>query len=174
MIDDALTNIARENMCDWGVLLLGVNGVPSTAERLSAADISSFSNEQLELSAPSDPALDLIVALSEEAINDPVELREALTRICKLKGTDTDRSRRIWRCWLLEIHVTNPELDPVYGLVDLMQFWSQWGWPDDAPPSMKKDVDVSAHDYHSDARYQEILDEHRVWIEQEKRVLKEL
>jgi len=174
MIDEALTNIIRENMCDWGVLLLGVSGLPSTAERLSTADVSLFANEQLELISSSDPALDLIVALSEEAINEPVELRETLARICELEGTDTERSRRIWRCWLLEAYLVDPDSDPVYGLLDLTQFWSQWGWPDDAPPSMKRDDDVSALDYHSDSRYQKILDEHRVWIEQEKRLLKKL
>jgi hypothetical protein len=61
----------------------------------------------------------------------------------------------------------------VYGLLDLAEFWSQWGWPDDAPPSMKRGDDVVAQDYHSDSRYQHVLDEHRVWIEQEKRQLKE-
>jgi protein-tyrosine-phosphatase len=171
MIYDVLTNIVRENRCDWGVLLLGANGVPSTAERLSAADIASFANEQLESISSSDPALDLIVALAENAIKEPVELREALARICELEGTDTERARRIWRCWLLEVHVCDPEPDPVYGLLDLAQFWSQWGWPDDAPSSMKRDDDVSAPDYHSDSRYQKVLSEHRVWIEQEKRHL---
>lgn len=174
MIDDVLSNIARDNMCDWGVLLLGVSGIPGTAERLSPADIASFANDQLEVILSSDPALDLVVALSEETVQDPVELRETLARICELKGADIERSRRIWRCWLLETHVIDHEADPVYGLLDLTQFWAQWGWPDDAPPSMKNGGDVSAQDYHSDARYQEVLDEHRVWIEQEKHRLKKL
>lgn len=174
MIDDALANIIRENMCDWGVLFLGVSGVPSTVERLSPADISSFANKQLELISSTDPALDLIVALAEEAIKDPVELREALARLCELKGVDTEKSRRIWRCWLLENHVLDHEPDPVYGLLDLTQFWSEWGWPDDAPPSMKGGDNVSAQNYHSDSHYQKVLDEHRVWIEQEKHQLKKL
>ena len=174
MIDDVLRNIVRDNMCDWGVLLLGVSGVPSTVERLSHADISSFANDQLESITSADPALDLIVALAEEAIKDPVELRGALERICEFKGSDIDRSRRIWRCWLLETHVIDHEPDPVYGLVDLTQFWSQWGWPDDAPPSMNKGDDVSAENYHSDSHYQKVLEEHRVWIEQEKQQLKKL
>lgn len=172
MIDDVLNNIVADNMCDWGVLLLGVDGVPSTVERLSPSNISPFANNQLEVIDSSDPALDLIVTLSEEAINDPIELREALSKICDLTGTDIERSRRIWRCWLLESHIIDHEPDPVYGLLDLTEFWSQWGWPEDAPPSMKKDGGVSAQTYHSDAHYQAVLDEHRVWIAQEKRQLK--
>jgi hypothetical protein len=159
-------------MCDWGVLLLGVCGVPGTAERLSPADISPFANDQLELISSADPALDIIVAFSEEAIKDPVELREALERICELKGVDIEKSRRIWRCWSLEAHVIHHEPDPVYGLLDLTQFWSQWCWPDDAPPSMRKGEKVDAENYHSDSHYQKVLDEHYVWIEREKRLLK--
>lgn len=174
MIDDVLNNIIEENMCDWGVLLLGVSGLPSTVERLSPSNISPFANNQLKLINSSDSALDLIVALSDESINDPVELREVLSKICNLKGTDIERSRRIWRCWLLESHIIDYEPDPVYGLLDLTEFWSQWGWPVDAPPSMKRDDDVSAQTYHSDSHYQAVLDEHRVWIAREKRQLKKL
>lgn len=172
MIDDVLARICSKNMCDWGVLLLGVRGVPSRVERVSRSDISSFANDQLELILTSDPALDLIVALSEEAIRDPVELREALAAICELKSVDIERSGRIWRCWLLKTHVADLESDPVYGLLELTQFWSEWGWPNDAPRSMKRSADVSPEGYHSDTHYQNVLEEHRIWIEREQRHLK--
>ena len=167
MIKDVLKSMQRETLCDWGVLMLGVIGLPDTPERLSAADIAPFARDRLESMSISDPALDIVVALAEKGIHESGELRQALATLCEVESIDIDRSSRIWRCSLMEACLADVEPDPVYGLLRLTRFWSAWGWPADAPPSMQRGVDVSAAEYHSDAHYRAVLREHRAWLERQ-------
>ncbi|WUR11332.1 DUF2247 family protein [[Empedobacter] haloabium] len=171
MIREAFSQILTAHMCDWGVLLLGVVGVPGTDERLDSIDVALFSKGELEVIPITHPALDVVVTLAEGTIHNKSELSAALSGLCDAENINREHSRRVWRCWLLETHLQSLDSDPVYGLLDLTEFWSQWGWPDDAPTSMKSDTVPSQSEYHSDSNYRHVIDEHVFWIEQEKAYL---
>lgn len=171
MIEQVLRNIIGDSLCDWGVLFLGVNGVPGVAERLTISDIVSFASAELSVTSIEDPCLDMIVALSTGDVDSAIEVREMLEALCERKNIDLEKSARIWRCYLLEARLEDCGSDPVYGLLGLSEFWSQWGWPEDAPLSMRKGANIDAQSYHSQMHYKAILDEHRIWLELEKQRL---
>jgi len=168
MINDVFAKIQHETVCDWGVLMLGVSGLPGTPERLSAVEIAPFARNRLESMSISDPVLDIVVALSEEGIREPQTLREALATLCEVDRIDVERSSRIWRCWLLDACLADLDPDPTYGLLRLTGFWSAWGWPGDALSTMQRGANVPAGYYHSNSHYREVLREHTIWIKQEK------
>lgn len=171
MIREAFSQILTAHMCDWGVLLLGVLGVPGTDERLDALDVALFAKGELGIIPITHPALDVVVMLAEGAMHNKSELSAALSELCDAEKISREHSRRVWRCWLLETLLKSLDSDPVYGLLDLTEFWSQWEWPDDAPTSMKSDTVLSQSEYHSDSNYGHVIAEHMRWIEQEKAYL---
>jgi hypothetical protein len=168
MIDNAFRNIERRNLVDWGVVLHGATGVPGFAERLSDLSIRQYANDELGKIAIGDPQLDAIVGIATETYADHQQLRADLEKICRSRAIDLSRSLRVWRVAALEDVLANLSDDAVYGLIGLTEFWSAWGWPDDAPSSMRTNAEQLPEPvYHSRSNYDQVIDGHRKWLTNE-------
>jgi hypothetical protein len=164
MIDELFNEINRRNLVDWGVVLLGVTGVPGVAGHLRSSAVAHFANSELEKMAIDDLSLDLIVELTMDSNCTSNELRESLENVCKTKNIDLERSKRKWRLVSLENILSNLEIDPVYGLIKISEFWMAWEWPSDRPISMRNHGEISPEDYHSQANYEYVIENHREWL----------
>lgn len=171
MINELFNEMNREKLSDWGVVLLGVSGIPDTAEHLSRAVVKDFSSAELEKISIDDPVLDLVVDLATDGCETTYELRERLEEICQAKEVDLTLSRRKWRFISLQDLLSDLDPDPVYGLIKLSEFWTAWEWPIDSPSSMRSDSQVSPQDYHSQLNYQNVIQNHREWLKVEREAL---
>jgi hypothetical protein len=135
--------------------------------------VQSFANTELEKVAWDDPLLDVIVSLAGDSDLPASELGPQLQKMSDLKHADMQRARRIWRVAALEEALANLDSDPLYGLIKLSGFWSNWDWPADAPPSMLPGAKaLSEHDYHSQSNYDHVIREHEQWLKNEIAVFK--
>lgn len=164
MINELFNKLSREELTDWGVVLLGISGVPGIAERLSHSVVMDFANVELEEISIDDPILDLVVQLATDGGETSNELREKLEEICQAQEIDLDKSKRKWRFVLLRDLLSDLDTDPVYGLIKLSEFWMAWGWPSDCPTSMQSDIKMSLKEYHSQENYEYVIENHRKWL----------
>lgn len=165
--------IFKHGLTDWAVVLQGASGIPSHLGRLPPACVEGFANTELEKAAVDDPLLDVISGLAVDSDLPASELCPQLQKMCESKNVDMQRAKRIWRAAALEEVLTDVDSDPLYGLIKLSEFWSSWGWPADAPPSMHPSAKtLPEHDYHSASNYGHVIREHEQWLKVELAVLK--
>jgi hypothetical protein len=168
MMQVLFDRISKHGLTDWAVVLQGAIGIPSHLGRLPPSCVENFANAELERVTVDDPLLDVISILAVDSDLPASELWPLLQKMCESKNADMLRAKRIWRAIELEEVLTNLDSDPVYGLIKLSEFWSSWGWPTDAPPSMLLDAKtLPDHDYHSRANYDHVIREHGQWFKDE-------
>ena len=167
MITKLFNEMNRLKLSDWGVILLGVSGVPGIAERFGRSVVADFASVELENTSIDDPNLDLIVDVATEGSETYNELREKLEVICHAKKINLDKSRRKWRFISIRNFLSDLDTDPVYGLIKLSEFWTAWGWPSDSPASMRSDAEISPQGYHSQSNYDYVIQNHREWLAEE-------
>ena len=174
MMQSIFDRISKHGLTDWAVVFQGVSGIPShSAERLPPSCVESFANTELEKVAADDPLLDVIVSLAGDSDLLASELCPQLQKMYESQSLDMQRARRIWRAVALEEVLTTLDSDPLYGLIKLSEFWSSWGWPADAPPSMLPGANtLPTQDYHSASNYGRIIHENEQWLEDELAALK--
>jgi len=136
MIQAVFERISKHGLTDWAVVLQGVCGIPSLLGRLPAFCVENFANAELEKMAGNNPLLDVIVSLANDSDLPVSELCSQLQKMSEFQNADMQRARKIWRAVALEELLTNLDSDPLYGLIQLSEFWSNWEWPADAPLSM--------------------------------------
>ncbi len=165
--------ISKHGLTDWAVVLQGVDGIPSHLGRLPPSCVENFASTELEKINVDDPLLDVISSLATDSDLPASELRPQLEKMCESQNSDIQRANRIWRAVALEEVLKNSDSDPLYGLIKLSEFWSSWGWPADAPPSMLPGTNaLSQQDYHSASNYDDVIREHDQWLKDELAALK--
>jgi len=173
MIQTIFDRISKHGLANWAVVLQGVTGIPSHLGRLSSSCVENFASTELEKVSVDDPLLDVISSLAVDSDLPASELCPQLQKICGSQNADMQRAKRIWRAVALEEVLMDLDSDPLYGLIKLTEFWSSWGWPTDAPPSMLPGVKtLPEQDYHSASNYDHVIREHEQWLKDELAVLK--
>lgn len=167
MIEKVFLMANQMKLVDWGMILLGAEGIAS--DKLSASDISNFACNEL---AKNDGVQgDLLTAISEVAFcSDITEgMKGYLRFICNEKNIDLKLSRRKWR--YISLCLTMQELpdDCVYGLLKLNEFWLFWG-EDAGTPNIIQGVGnhISPTEYYTDEQYKVAIKHHQEWLEKEK------
>jgi len=165
--------IASHGLTDWAVLLQGIKGIPGQSGDIPSSCIGDFANMELERIAIDDPLFNIVSNLAIDSSLPRYELALELEEICMSKNLDIQRGKRIWRAAALEEILANPDVEPLYGLIRLSEFWSDWGWPIDAPQSMRHNAAfMPEYKYHSIENYENIVREHEQWLEDELTILK--
>ncbi|MCO8161686.1 DUF2247 family protein [Pseudomonas sp. 21LCFQ010] len=168
MIQEVFERIARHALTDWGVLLQGVDSIPGLLGKLPTSYVENYANAELEKLAGDSPLLDVIVSLANVSDLSLSELCPQLQKICDFQNVDMQRASRIWRAAALEKLLANLDTEPLYGLINLSEFWSIWEWPADAPLSMiPGTMTLPQHKYHSDSNYEHVIHEHAQWLKEE-------
>ncbi|MCE1190635.1 MAG: DUF2247 family protein [Acidovorax sp.] len=167
--------ISKYGLADWAVVFQGASGIPGHSDRLPPDCVESFANVELEKVAVDDPLLDAIVSLADDSDLPASELCPQLQKMCDSKNLDMQRARRIWRAVALEEVLANLDSDTISGMMELAGFWSNWGWPADAPASMLSGANaLPTQDYHSASNYDRVIHENEQWLKVELAALREV
>ncbi|MFZ6760470.1 DUF2247 family protein [Undibacterium sp. Ji50W] len=168
MIEKIYVMMDGYNFIDWGVLLLGISGIPGIDDHLQVGQIEGFAKNKLSFVTSHDLLFDVIAGLAIGSNATSAELRDTLEKICQSKEINMDDARRKWRLVGTEYMLSVLDPDPVYGLIELSGFWSAWGWPSDAPFQMRNHKNhLSSEEYHSQQNFKKIITEHQKWLEME-------
>lgn len=168
---------------NWMTVLVGWNGLGGLSPwpdrwvefppLMSADEIAAYADEKLA-SLSNLVEQDLIVALlSPDLRNESREaVKNLLTPLSDLSGSDLGIELRKWRLVLLEETLASMPKDALHGLMALSEFWQNFGFPSDSPHEVQgRGNTVGPSEYYQQDNLDRLVARHRAWIEKEKAAL---
>jgi hypothetical protein len=166
MIQEAFDLLKLHNLVDWGVISLGVNGVPGLDGVLSLDEIAGFAYERLAVVSPRSPQLANVVALATDSSLTSSEMRDLVSRICGALDLSYEHAARRWRLAAVELLAQDPEADFVRGLMNIEELalaWSSLAVLHPLPATSQ----LSEGQYSSEENYRGVLSSLGNWERQE-------
>jgi uncharacterized protein DUF2247 len=155
----------RRFQANWTSLLIGWHGFGRLRRLVTISDIRQFALEKLEFAPQPDRNLIELATISE-ANEDAVE--PCLERLASADLNDREIEVHKWVICLLEKQLLELPNDPIYGLLELTEFWAALDFPDYSPHQVQgKGNTVNPGEYYSQENYARAVEQHRNWIEQE-------
>lgn len=161
----ALQNFKRKFQVSWTTLLAGWRGLGQLGRLVTTPDIAQFALEQLESTPGGNPALAELATASEAETG---QVDRYLVQLASAAKKDYQTEVRKWTIILLEKQLEELPNDPLYGLLQLTEFWAALDFPDYSPHEVQgKGNGLSPSEYYSQENYAKAVEEHKRWIEQE-------
>ncbi len=120
----------------------------------TAVNNSDCESEVLEIASiykgNSDGVEELLKSLSEKELsNDEIEIRK-------------------WILILLVEVLKGLSVEPLYGLIELGEFWSQFDYPDFMPFQLQgRGNNISPEEYYTRGNYEKVIESHRKYVDRE-------
>ena len=167
MMDDVYRDIEKHGHLNWHVVRNGlVGGLPGVNLTLSRGVLDAFL--ELELTRRDDAlGIELISSLMLDQL-DRIETLDIVEKLCDTSDPGLPTyADRVWRLFLLKhlIDDAGPSQECMSEVLDILNFWSGWGWPSDGPASMQLSASCE-HDF-SNESCRELLRENNAWIARE-------
>ena len=164
MIDDVYRSIEKSGYLNWHVVRRGlVGGLPGVNLTLSRRVLDAFLES--ELTRREDAfGIELISSLMLDEL-DRIETLAIVEKLCDTSDSGLlTYADRVWRLFLLKhlIDDAGSSQASMAETLDILNFWSGWGWPSDGPASMQLGS-PREHDF-SNESCQELLREINAWI----------
>lgn len=162
MIDSAYLMIAEHSLVSWGLIHLGLIGVPGHSDRLGAIHVASFAMDRLEVVDVTSSQLAHVVALATEPSLGSQDVLHLVEKICLAIGVDQSYARRCWRYGSLLSLLNSPFDDLVYGSISVEEFLLAWS-AEDLESSLPRFVLSSPSEYMSVEGYAGRIEKLREW-----------
>lgn len=152
---------------NWTTVLAGWRGLGRRRDLVTPSDINQVALEKL--STTPDPSRSLVrLASVSEADSDQIDA--LLSSLASQEQTDHNAEVRKWIVCLLEKQLQELPADPLYGLLQLTEFWADLDFPNYSPHQIQgKGNELSPQDYYTEENYQRAIMRHRDWIKNELR-----
>src|SRR4051812_14269039 len=111
----------------WTLLLIGWEGPGKVGRVVTVEEIVAHATIRLEMPSSNDTFE--VAQLASATESDTTVIASALRKLSMAEGASSDVETRKWRYVLLEQLVQNLPADPLYGLIALTTFWSQFDFP---------------------------------------------
>ncbi|CBJ41192.1 conserved hypothethical protein (plasmid) [Ralstonia solanacearum CMR15] len=164
MIDRLFLKILQRNWVDWGVISLGISGLPENGI-LEAKFVRAFADQELSLMDSNDS---LLGEVSELALFNGEKIDEAkrnVARLCEVPNVDLGKAKRKWRVVALDELLSQLGRDPVYDLISLGDFWESWSSATDFPCVVQGvGNNLTPEEYYTERNLEETLNRHREWL----------
>jgi len=161
----ALQNFSQHFQVSWMTLLVGWRGFGHLRRLVTISDIAQFSLARLEATPESNSKLADLATISE---SDSSRVDSRLAGLASPSANDYETEVRKWVVCLLKKKLEQLPNDPVYGLLQLTEFWADLDFPEYSPHQVQgKGNTLSAAEYYTQQNYAKALTSHKKWIEQE-------
>jgi len=98
---------------------------------------------------------------------------DQLDRLSVSDKADPALELRKWRLVLLEYKLEDLPNDPIYGPIELSEFWSDFGFPSDSPHEAQGvGNSLSPSEFYTQENLERLLSRHQAWIRDERESIK--
>lgn len=157
-----LEELKKRIPLDWTILLVGWQGVGFNRSLVTPSDIAQFAQEKLEIWH--EDSRDIIELATADAGAD--DIRARLSRLASSDRADHEAAKRKWIAVLLDEKLQSLPNDPLYGLLELTEFWADLGFPSYSPHQVQgKGNVIGPQDYYTEANFRKVVDENKNWID---------
>jgi len=162
---NALKALADNNIpINWGTLLVGWRGLKTFFPQISAPDVIQFAIQKLETEASVPEQVLRLASLYE---TDTHEVGSLLFSLSKSVPYDHDIEERKWRLVMLIDLLQHLPDDPMNGTLELVDFWSSWGFPKGSPIS-----EININKYSDRQSFEKLRADLELWINREKNIVR--
>ncbi|HUU23163.1 MAG TPA: DUF2247 family protein, partial [Phycisphaerae bacterium] len=151
---------------NWLTLVIGWRGVGNRPRAVDLQDVKDFSADMLGRSGDVDCRVADLATISER---DEDRVESILAKLAEEGAYPYDDESRKWMVVMLEQELASLPADPLYALLHLTDFWSEFGFPADSPHEVQgKGNNMTPTEYYTQETYDRLLGQHKSWLEREK------
>lgn len=164
MIDEIFALIDKSALTSWGVVLLGLQGIPGCAASLSSKMVKKFAESKLiNMDTSDDSFVDIYTLATEDMVSfEAKALIESFSVDMNL-----GLGKKIWRAFALmyTINITPTSDHSFDNILSLYEFWNAWEWPQDMPKCLRAgEFPIKQLKGNTAVNWKHILDEHKRWL----------
>ncbi|WP_392551402.1 DUF2247 family protein [Orbus wheelerorum] len=165
MINKIFNELKKLDIVDWGVVYLGCKGLP--IGELSPNNVSDYACEQLAIIESNDATFMSVSELSFcTEIN--IEVINLISKLCDLNNVNLILSKKKWVVLSIKELMNHLSKDSVYGLLELNNFWNEWGELNNSPNIIQGvNNRMTPSEFYSDENYLKIVLDYNLWIKKE-------
>ena len=169
MITQAYEKLKQLNFDNFGTIYIGYIGVPKygclSNEMVSSFVEDYFLRTEVIPNELSEVLNELLVIDKDTSRDDVLNL---LRKVVNTLNIDISKSSHKWLLVCLDLKLNGLSLDPMYGLLELSNFWIDWGQPKNSPHMIQGvNNDVDASDYYTEENYKKMIDINYDWLKLE-------
>ena len=150
---------------NWTVIVIGLEGPGKFEKMISVKDVADYAISRIEQNDSPTEELYMIAGLDE----DDFELAYInAKKMAAEEDNEIEVEIKKWIIILLKdvLNTINP--DPLYGLIQLTEFWEKFDYPNFSPHTIQGvDNNITAKEYYTQENLNKILDLHEKWIKKE-------
>jgi hypothetical protein len=152
----------------WGFLLLGFDGPGTLTKQISQQDIIDYCLN-LHLQGIEDRIVEDIAFASED---EEELIRNKLNDLSKIEN-NSDIDLKTWEYLLLEELIPTLPKDPLRGLLELTDFWSQFNYPKNSPHQIQgRNNTLTPQEFYTRENFNFLLEENKKWLQKTENELK--
>lgn len=164
-MSELFSTIRRMFPVNWLTLLIGWRGLGNRSKLVDLQDVRDFSADMIGCSEELDTRVADLATISE-AGGDRVD--SMLTDLAKEGVYLYEDEVRKWTVILLEQTLASLPDDPLYALLQMTDFWCQFGFPSDSPHEVQgKGNNLTPAEYYTHEMYDRLLRQHMSWLKRE-------
>jgi hypothetical protein len=150
----------------WTTLLVGWRGIGQLRRLVSIPEIQQFAVENLEkenIASTVLPNLSELATISEKE-SDQVDI--LLEKMAAPERVNKEFEERKWVILLLEKQLADLPNDPLHGLLQLTEFWSDLDYPSYSPHQIQGVGNtMTPEKYYTSENYKTEIANHKKWLE---------
>ncbi len=127
---------------------------------VDTSEVIDFARDQL---VPGDANSEQLIRLAALYESDTDQVRPLLLKLSNSVIYDKEREERKWRFAILIDLLERLPDDPLNAVIELGEFWSNWGFPANSPIAS-----ININDYYNKESFERLLTSHKMWIDKEK------
>jgi hypothetical protein len=169
MMSDQLPCFKRRFEVSWTSLLAAWRGFGSDRRVGTIPDIQEFALKKLETATEGNSSLAQLATISER---EGEKVDGVLESLASSEHINYETEVLKWVVCLLENKLGELPKDPLYGLLQLTEFWADLGFPGYSPHRVQGEGNgASPTDYYTEENYLRAVNQHKEWIEKQTRQL---
>lgn len=160
--------IEKKIPVSWGTLWIGWAG-PNNYQRLvTLKDVTLYAVMLIESEKSCHNDVYYLAGVSK---GEEQRTSELIKNLAINEDYEVSKEERKWRLILLEAVIENLPQDPLYGILELIEFWSKWNFPSDSPIKNLK-TENKSQEFYTEENYLRLRNKHLEWMLREEKALK--
>lgn len=147
---------------NWATILIGWNGPGKFTRILTGQEIIEYALELIESDSNVLEEVWLLVGCNK---NDTEEIQDLLVKLASVECNEANEVLK-WQIVLLQDELEKIDKRPLYGLLQLTEFWDKFNYPSDSPHIVQgMNNEVSPEEYYTKENFDNLIRAQNEWVE---------
>lgn len=148
---------------NWETILIGLEGPGKFPPQITSKEVIDYAVDLISQEDNQPEDVWMLAGLSEK---DTSEIKRLVKKLANNEKSVKEFELDKWKVTLLEKALNEISDKPIYGLIELTEFWEKFDFPVDSPHVIQGlSNNMSPEEYFTKENYDIIIKKHKNWIE---------